>query len=327
MKTLTAKPKKINTLILSELSKKRKVILPLNQIICGDVIEELKKIPSESIDLIIADPPYWKVINEKWDYQWRLESDYIGWSNQWFEQVYRVLRKGGSFYVFGYFRMLALLLDGLLQLGFDLRQQIIIDKGMRSVSGRATKNYKMFPNVTESILFLTKDSKPFIKKFLKERQQEKGYSAKEINELLGVKSNGGGMWSIYTGENVCEQTPTRELWRKLSEVLDFDLPYEEVAMIFNAQMGLTDVWRDINFYKEKRYHPTQKPVNLIERLIKASSNEGMVILDPFLGAGSTALAAKRLKRSYIGIDIDKNFCETARKRLKEENFENQKKLF
>lgn len=325
METLTGKTKKIDTLLFFELAKEKKVALPLNKIICGDVIEELKKIPSESIDLIVADPPYWKVINEKWDYQWRLESDYIGWSNQWFEQVYRILRKGGSFYVFGYFRMLALLLDGLLQLGFDLRQQIIIDKGMRSVSGRATKNYKMFPNVTESILFLTKDSKPFIKKFLKEKQQEKGYSAKEINELLGVKSNGGGMWSIYTGENICEQTPTRELWEKLSEVLDFDLPYEEVAMVFNPQMGLTDVWKDINFYKEDRYHPTQKPVSLIERLIIASSNEGMVVLDPFLGAGSTALASMNLKRNYIGIDVDEEYIKIAKERI--ERLKNTPKLF
>ncbi len=310
------KTKRTDTLLISELSKKKKVALPLNKIICGDVIDELKKIPSESVDLIIADPPYWKVINEKWDYQWRLESDYINWSNQWFEQVYRILRKGGSFYVFGYFRMLALLLDGLLRLGFDLRQQIIIDKGMRSVSGRATKNYKMFPNVTESILFLTKDSKPFIKNFLKERQQEKGYSAKEINELLGVKSNGGGMWSIYTGENVCEQTPTRELWEKLSDVLDFDLPYEEVAMVFNPQMGLTDVWKDVNFYKEDRHHPTQKPVSLIERLIIASSHEGMVVLDPFLGAGSTVLACINLKRNYIGIDIDEKYINISKQRAK-----------
>src|SRR3989338_8417966 len=315
MKTLSPRPK-IDTLLLSKLVNKKNVNLPLNKIICGDVIEELKKIPSESIDLIVADPPYWKVINEKWDYQWRLESDYIGWSNQWFEQVYRILRKGGSLYVFGYFRMLALLLDGLLQLGFDLRQQIIIDKGMRSVSGRATKNYKMFPNVTESILFLTKDSKPFIKQFLKERQQEKGYSAKEINELLGVKSNGGGMWSIYTGENVCEQTPTRELWERLQDVLDFDLSYEKVSMTFNPQMGHTDVWRDIAFYKEERFHPTQKPVQLIERLIKASSDEGHIVLDPFIGGGSTALAAQNLNRNFIGIELDANYHKIAVERLK-----------
>lgn len=289
--------------------------LPVNEIITGDALEELQKMPDESVDLIIADPPYWKVVNEKWDYQWGKEHEYVAWSQRWFSEAYRVLRKGGSFYLFGYFRMLSLLLQPLQMNGFELRQQIIIDKGMRSVSGRATKNYKMFPNVTESIIFLVKDSKPFIKEFLKERQRVLGYSSKEINEKLGVKSNGGGMWSIYTGDNVCEQVPTRELWERLQALLDFDLPYEEVSMVFNPQMGLTDVWTDIDFYKEERHHPTQKPINLIQRLILASSDENMLVLDPFVGAGSTALAAKSLKRNYIGIDLDPKYTEITLTRL------------
>jgi len=298
---------------------------PVNQIITGDAIEELRKLPDESVDLIVADPPYWKVINEKWDYQWRKEHEYIDWSQKWFAESYRVLRKGGSFYLFGYFRMLALLLQPLQMTGFELRQQIIIDKGMRSVSGRATKNYRMFPNVTESVLFLIKDSKPFIKQFLKERQQVLGYSSKEINDKLGVKSNGGGMWSIYTGENVCEQVPTRELWEKLQRVLKFDLPYEAVSMVFNAQMGLTDVWTDIDFYKEERYHPTQKPLNLIQRLILASSDEGMIVVDPFVGSGSTAVAAKSLKRKYLGIELDPKYSEITLARL--ENLDRNGILF
>jgi len=297
-----------------------------NKIIQGDCFDILPSIPDESIDLVIADPPYWKVIAEKWDYQWRTEKDYIDWSKKWFEQIHRVLKKGGSFYLFGYFRMLALLLMELVDKnGFELRQQIIIDKGMKSVSGRATKNYRMFPNVTESILFLIKDSKPFIKEFLKEHQIKKGLSSKQINEKLGVKSNGGGMWSIYTGVNICEQVPTKELWTKLQKVLDFDLPYEKISMTFNPQMGHTDVWRDINFYKEERFHPTQKPVSLIERLIKASSNKGMIVLDPFVGAGSTALAAKNLKRNFIGIELDEKYCEIAKDRLQRDFV--QKRIF
>ena len=59
--------------------------------------------------------------------------------------------------------MLSKLLPILEDSGLELRQQIILNKGMQAVSGRATKNYKMFPTVTESILFLYKDSKPFAK--------------------------------------------------------------------------------------------------------------------------------------------------------------------
>ena len=194
-----------------------------------------ENIESESVDLIIADPPYFKVIGEKWDYLWRTEEDYLEWSKKWIAEVSRVLRKGGSFYLFGYFRMLSRLLPILEEYGLELRQQIILNKGMQAVSGRATKKYKMFPNVTESILFLYKDPKPFAKQFLRTRQKELGLSAKEINELLGVKSNGGGMWSIYTGKNVCEQFPTRELWDRLAEILQFNIPYASCASARDRQ--------------------------------------------------------------------------------------------
>ncbi len=291
--------------------------LKLDTIYNADCILGMQSIPSESVDLVVADPPYWKVVGEKWDYQWRTEDDYIEWSMRWISEVARILRKGGTFYCFGYFRMLALLIPRLRDLDLELRQQIIIDKGMRAVSGRATKTYKMFPNVTESVLFFIKDNKKFIKPFLKERQERLHLSAKEINEALGVKSNGGGMWSIYTGKNVCEQFPTKEIWDKLANLLQFDLPYEKIAQTYNAQMGLTDVWTDIDFYREKRYHPTQKPLKLINRLVLASSNEGDLVLDPFTGAGSTQLVAIEQNRHYLGFELDKQYYDVAQQRIAE----------
>jgi DNA modification methylase len=291
--------------------------MSMKKVIIGDCIEELKKLKTRSVDLVIADPPYWKVIAEKWDYQWRTEQDYVEWSLKWITEVSRVLRYGGTFYLFGYFRTLALLIPHFENIELDLRQQILVDKGMRAVSGRATKNYKMFPNTTESILFMIKDNKQFVKPFLKEHQEKKKLSSKEINEALGVKSNGGGMWSIYTGKNVCEQFPTKELWEKLKLVLDFDLPHDKVAQTFNAQMGLTDIWRDIDFYKEKRIHPTQKPLPLIKRLIEASSNVGDLVVDPFAGSGSTAIASILLNRNFITMELDENYIKLLKDRIKE----------
>lgn len=287
-----------------------------NVSILGDCIEYMKeKIPNETVDLAIADPPYWKVVNEKWDYAWRTEKDYIEWSLKWISEVARVLRYGGTFYCFCYFRTLALLVPHLEELGLELRQQIIIDKGLKAVSGRATKKYKMFPNVTESILFIIKDNKKFIKPLLKGRQTELGLTSKQINEALGVKSNGGGMWSIYTGNNVCKQFPTEDIWNKLQDILKFDLPYDKVAQTFNPQMGYTDVWSDIDFYKEERFHPTQKPLKLIERLIMASSNEGDLVLDPFSGGGTTQIDCMNLNRQYITIELDEEYYNAAIKRI------------
>lgn len=290
--------------------------MEINKIYNQDCVEGMRSlIPDESVDLVIADPPYFKVIGQKWDYLWRTEADYLEWSKKWISEASRSLRKGGSFYIFGYFRMLSHLLPILEGSGLELRQQLIMNKGVQAVSGRATKNYKMFPNVTESILFLYKDSKPFAKEFLKKRQKELGLSAKEINERLGVKSNGGGMWSIYTGKNVCKQLPTEESWRKLQEILQFDMPYSKISQTYNAQLGVTDVWDDINFYSEDRYHPTQKPQKAVERLILASSRENDVVLDPFMGSGSTAVACAANKRNYIGFEIEEEYYSKSLERL------------
>jgi len=105
------------------------------------------------------------------------------------------------------------------------------------------------------------------------------------------------------------------MWDRLQKVLKFDLPHSEISHTFNIEMGITDVWQDINFYSEERYHRTQKPVKLIERLIKASTEKNMIVLDPFLGAGSTALACMNLNRKYIGIEIEKEYVEIAKKRI------------
>lgn len=284
----------------------------------GDCIQVLKSSDVPEMDLFVADPPYWKVIGEKWDYQWRTEEDYIEWSRKWMTAVYNKLRIGGTFYLFGYFRMLALLLPVLRDIGFSLRQQIIVDKGMKAVAGRATKNYKMFPCCTESILFLTKNNIEFSRNLLKSRQKELGLTAKEINERLGVKSNGGGMWSIYTGKNICEQFPTRELWEKLQKILKFDYPYDRIVQTFNPLMGYSDVWTDIDFYSEKRYHPTQKPLKLIERLIAVSSNLGDKVMDPFGGSGSTLIASEHLGRESYTIELDAKYLSEIKKRYARE---------
>jgi len=288
-----------------------------DSIIYGDSVEKLKEIPDRCIDLVILDPPYWKVIGEKWDYQWRTEDDYKNWCIQWLREIARIIKLSGSMYLFGYIRNLMYLYKDIVELGFLFRQQIIIDKGIRAVSGRATKGYKMFPNVTESILYFIYDSKPFVKELLLERQKALNLTAFEINGRLGVKANGGGVWSLYTGNNILAQVPTKAMWDKLQKVLEFRYPYQEISSTFNIETGLTDVWKDIDYYKEDRYHPTQKPLTLLERIIRASTNKGMVVLDPFMGAGSTAIACIQLNRHYIGIEVDKEYIEKANKRIEE----------
>lgn len=73
----------------------------------------------------------------------------------------------------------------------------------------------------------------------------------------------------------------------------------------------------ITHNKERdKEHDAQKPVSLIVDLIKHFSKEGDIILDPFLGSGTTAIAAKQLNRNYIGIEISPEYCKIAEQRLK-----------
>lgn len=274
-----------------------------------------KFIKDLSLDLVIADPPYFKVISETWDYKWNTLSEYLSWCEQWLDIISSKLRYGGSLYVFGYFRNLAPFLSLAEGRGLELRQQIIIDKGIKSVAGRKTSTYRLFPNVTESILFFTKDNKQIIKPLLRNRAQELGLTSKQINERLGVKSNGGGMWSIYTGKNMCEQFPTKATWDKLMKILEMEEDYYKYAQTFNPIMGLTDVWTDIEFYSKDRIHPTEKPYKLIERLILSSSNEGDKVLDPFSGSGVTGVVANSLKRDCVLFEIDERYFTKSKERF------------
>lgn len=77
--------------------------------------------------------------------------------------------------------------------------------------------------------------------------------------------------------------------------------------------------RDTNVLESKRQntdlHPTEKPLDLIMKLIQKSSNSNEIIFDPFLGSGTTAVAAKQLGRNFIGIELSEKYCEVARNRL------------
>lgn len=105
------------------------------------------------------------------------------------------------------------------------------------------------------------------------------------------------------------------IWAKKSRrhVFNYDLMYS----FQNCEMG--DVWVLDSVRKEEKiygYHPTQKPEKLLERIICATSNKGDVVLDPFLGSGTTCYVAKKLSRKIIGIEKDYQHFRTALRRIK-----------
>lgn len=86
---------------------------------------------------------------------------------------------------------------------------------------------------------------------------------------------------------------------------NFRFPGRRPNNVFHAKKEPTD------------YHPTQKPIALLEQIISVVTKEGDIVFDPFVGSGSTLIAAKNLRRKSIGIEIDNNYCAVAEKRLKE----------
>ncbi len=109
-----------------------------------------------------------------------------------------------------------------------------------------------------------------------------------------------------------------------SEQYVFDKPHMDSTsmMMDGKQKGMVDYWTDIpsinNMAKERTGYPTQKPLALLERIIKASSNEGDMVLDPFCGCATTCVAAEKLNRKWVGIDISITAYELVKTRLEEE---------
>jgi site-specific DNA-methyltransferase (adenine-specific) len=108
----------------------------------------------------------------------------------------------------------------------------------------------------------------------------------------------------------------KTVWREK----EFPIAQEEMPMIWTLSAPGND---------EKTFgkHPTQKPVALVERCLRASTNEGDIVLDPFLGGGTTAVAAVRLKRQVVGIELDKAHAEHSVKRIKGAVAEKGEELF
>jgi adenine-specific DNA-methyltransferase len=285
----------------------------LDKLTIEDCNDFMKKLEPRSIDTVILDPPYFNVVNEKWDTQWKDLEEYLAWFKPIIQEISRISKHSCSLWLFGYAYQLSYLIPIVEAQGFSYRQHITIDKGLRSVAGRTSNKLKMFPTATEYVVYFHKESRGLIREYLQRKQAETKKSSKDINLHLGKAINGGGTWSTIAGvkqKNI--QYPTREDWDKLSDLFgDMTMNYDDMVFKFNPIQGLTDVWTDINFYDTKypKKHPTQKPFKLIERLLLCSTDEGDVVLDPFMGSCMTGLVCKKHGRHFIGCEKEETYAE------------------
>lgn len=302
----------------------------INKIHNSDCIELLNKLPDDSIDCVVIDPPYMNVVNEKWDRQWKTIDDYVEWCEEWISESKRVLKRSGSFYIFGFSYQLMKLINNFEQNGFTFKQDIVIWKGLQSAAGRISDKLKMYPTTTEHCNFYYVDSKNYIRDLLQSHRQRLNLTSKEINEYLGKASNGGGTWSGIAGlRQKTLQEPTKVDWEKLSTLFGGLPKYEDIVYKFNTPTGVTDVFDDINFYDREyrkiKFHPTQKPLKLMDRIIECGTNEGDIVLDFFGGSCSTAVSCKSLNRNFIIGELDSKFCNLGKEWL--DNVSNEDNKF
>ena len=253
----------------------------------------MKTIPDECIDLIIVDPPYFRVLKqEEWD-KFKNYEEYISWSKDYLEQCVKKLRLSGTLLLYGCsvsVSTMCSLNEILLDSGMYFVQEIILDKGIKSVAGRISNKIKMMPPVSENIFVYRKDAKPFVKKLLLQKQKESGLTSKQIKEKLGMPLNGGGNWTKYCGNTEFPLLPTREHWNQICDLFQINIPYSNIEETYNGIFGLSNVWSDIDFYIKDRKHPSEKPVQLADRCVKVFSRENDLVYIPFAGSGNDIVA-------------------------------------
>jgi DNA modification methylase len=299
----------------------------------GDCLIESDKIESGSVDLILTDLPYgtvgesmqdntgkYKIINKsKWDNV--IDTTKI------MEVANRILRKNGKMILTAQQPFTTELITKAIP-NLPFSYTIFWDKlhfANCLGANKACVNY-----MEECLLFSknhdTEKSHVLIDYFMTELSKT-GLNQQGINKILGNKM--GGHY-FTNGFQFC--VPTEKNYVKLQSTGFFKKPYAELKEIdneFKKKFSSTfNLWEGkkykSNILKYKKdydgHHPTQKPVLLLEDLIKTFSNENDLVVDLTMGSGSTGVAAKNTNRNFIGIEQDENYFEIAKKRIEETEY-------
>lgn len=245
----------------------------INQIIDGDCIEVMQQLPSDSVDVTFADPPF-NLKKKYGTYKDEKEtSEYLNWCKQWIYEMVRITKPSGSIFLHNIPKWLTYYAEFLNEVT-DFRHWIAWDAPTAPMGKTLQPSHY-------GILFYAKNQRE--NKFYEIRYPHK--RCRKCGYLL--KDYGGKKKILH--------------------------PFGPLV---------SDIWSDIHRIRHNKHrdpHPCQLPVHLLERLILMSTDEGDVVLDPFMGTGTTAVAAARLGRNVIGIDIDPKYVEITQRKLAQES--------
>jgi len=311
---------------------------------CRELLPTLPK-----VSLVVTDPPYNGVLEEEWDNQWGSDDEFIAWLDGVFVLVKLSLADNGTVYVFSSPR-LAARTECMLAERFNVIASAVWDKGDgrngAAGSGVDVTSLRTYwtSNTERVIVAEQKTNGPYseadekakdacgywrkcdetkrtiIGEYLRAEFERAGVTNKQIAALFPSKTGGltGCVSNWLLGFNI----PTADQYAKMREFLGGSVylrrEYEDLRRPFflTAADQWGDVWR---FGIERdRIHPAQKPMGLISQMVRVSSRPGDLVLDLFMGSGTTLRAAKELGRKAIGCDTDERCCEQAARRLSQE---------
>lgn len=270
------------TELLPQKEIKKFSTVPLNKIICGDAVGELKKFPSNSVDLVVTSPPY-DGIRKYNGFNFDLHA--TG------KEIYRVLKEGGIAAMviqdqtkdFGKsLTSFRTIVDWVDNIGFKLFETVIYRK--HGTEGAWWK-YRFRVDHEYMPIFL------------------KGERPKYFNkEPLKVPSKHGGKIMTGSGNRRTDGTTTKTVTRPIN--------------LMKCRGTIWDYLMAGDKDELKRKHPAVFPDKIPLDFIQCFCPPNGIVLDPFIGCGSTAVAAKHLKRNYIGIDISEEYCNLAKERIR-----------
>ena len=310
------------------------------ELIQGECLEEMRKLEAGSIDLILIDPPY-NIGKDTWD---KIDN-YEEWMKDVFLELQRVLKDNGSFYFWHNNMPTISKLMNIIEsdTNFIFRQMIVWNKRFEGSKKKGfldgfieVEMLRNYQKMAEYCLYYTFQDETGLSKimgkcvnpvaeYLLSEFKKANVTISEIAKLFPSKT--GGMTGCVSNWTTGKSFIMKEQYEKIRNYLNKDKEYEylreeyedlreeyeDLRFTFNNQKTHHSVW---NYeIAKKQGHITPKPVVMMENIIKHSSKEGDVVLDCFMGSGTTGVACKNLNRDFIGIELDEGYFKIAEERI------------
>lgn len=305
-----------------------------------DCLEVMKSIPDKSVDLALIDPPY-NISKDKWD-KWKSVEEYVEFMGKVFLEIQRVLKDNGSFYFFHNDFLQIVELQNWINKNTDFifKQLLVWNKRFNEASNKGfldgfieVDKLRNYQKMVEYCLFYTfqdesgfkkvkEDLNNFItlRQYFKDIQNYLGLNKKQIIDKIGQKADhcfrhSSSQWDLPTSETYNQLIDVFKIneYDGFKEYKELRQEYEKLRYTFNNLKKHHSV---MNYeIAKKQGHVTPKNTEMLEYLIKTSSNENELVLDCFMGSGSTGVACMNTNRRFIGIELDEKYFEIAKNRI------------